>query len=45
MKFMAGLLNIIAIEVQVVHGGGSPQTGFLPPNVMCAPNFERKHLW
>jgi hypothetical protein len=36
--------NIIAIKVQAVHGGVSPRTGLLPPNVMFASNFERKHL-
>jgi hypothetical protein len=38
-------LNIIAIKVQAVHGGASSQTGFLPPNVVFASNFERKHLY
>jgi hypothetical protein len=37
--------NIIATKVQAVHGGVSLQTGFLPPNVMFASNFERKHLY
>jgi hypothetical protein len=36
--------NIIAIKVQAVRGAASTQTGFLPPNVMFASNFERKHL-
>ncbi|MGD0111501.1 MAG: hypothetical protein ABSD48_06525 [Armatimonadota bacterium] len=41
---LSSTLNIIAIKVQAVHGGVGPQTGFLPPNVMFASNFERKHL-
>jgi hypothetical protein len=37
-------LNIVAIKVEAAHGEGSPQTGFLPLDVMFASNFERKHL-